>query len=307
MTSFPHKPLDTRQLQCFVRTAERLNFNRAAEDLGISQSALSQHIMSLEKQVGLHLLERNKRNVELTDVGRIFLAEAYQVVRQAERARTIAEMAANGSLGHLRLAYAGSVLPTGIVTTSVHRFRELNPDVSVAFEEENFETQLRDLTSGWLDIGFVRLPFLEADIPLTCVQLFEEPLFVALRSDHKLAHLTRIDVGELRHEKIATSYTNRNAGISWQFLEACRAKGFEPTYSGQVRYYLTIMGMVDAGYGVAITPQSATGFQFSNILYKPLDGIAPSTVAMVYRTDDLSAVGRNFVDTVTAGRQVLEL
>src|ERR671933_1107038 len=97
--------MELRHLRYFVTVGTELHFARAAQRLFISQPALSQQIRSLEGELGLQLLERNRRGVQLTPEGEAFLVEAKAVVQQADRAAEVARALAEGSTGHLRLSY----------------------------------------------------------------------------------------------------------------------------------------------------------------------------------------------------------
>src|SRR5207237_10388818 len=119
-----HRRMELRHLRYFVTVAAELHFARAAERLFISQPALSQQIRSLEAELGLKLLERNRRGVRLTPEGVTFLAEAAAVVQQAERAADVARGLAEGATGRLRMSYLRTMfsgLPALIVSAYQRR------------------------------------------------------------------------------------------------------------------------------------------------------------------------------------------
>src|SRR5436190_23247824 len=101
--------MELRHLRYFVTVAAELHFGRAARRLFISQPALSQQIRGLEAELGLQLLERNRRGVRLTPEGAAFLAEATAVVRQADRAAEVARALAQGATGQLRMGYVRAI------------------------------------------------------------------------------------------------------------------------------------------------------------------------------------------------------
>jgi DNA-binding transcriptional LysR family regulator len=88
--------MELRHLKCLAVLAEELHFSRAAERLGIAQSALTQHIQTLEREFGVRLFQRTKRSVRLTDPGRLILDEALRTLHQAERTQLIAGQAGRG-------------------------------------------------------------------------------------------------------------------------------------------------------------------------------------------------------------------
>ena len=101
----PDPSFELRQLRTFAAVAERRSFTRAADDLHIAQQAVSQQIKALERSLGVTLLRRNSRRVELTAEGAVFLAECRRVLGAADRAARRVKAAAQGEAGTLRLAY----------------------------------------------------------------------------------------------------------------------------------------------------------------------------------------------------------
>src|ERR1039458_2327328 len=95
--------VELRQLRYFIAVAEALSFTRAGQKLRIAQPALSRQIRQLEEEIGVQLLLRDRRRVELTDAGRVFLNEARAVVDQASRALDIVHRAARGGYGTVRI------------------------------------------------------------------------------------------------------------------------------------------------------------------------------------------------------------
>src|SRR4051812_6413703 len=101
--------MELRHLHYFIAVAEELHFGRAAARLGMAQPPLSQQIRKLEEELGVLLLQRTKRSVQLTDAGRAFLKEAVKTVEAATQAITSAQSAARGKRGVLTLGFIGTV------------------------------------------------------------------------------------------------------------------------------------------------------------------------------------------------------
>ena len=117
--------MELRHLRYFVTVASELHFGRAAARLFISQPALSQQIRGLEGELGLKLLERNRRGVRLTPEGAAFLAEAKAVIQHADRAADVARALAEGATGHLRMAHLRAMFsgpPELVVREYARRF-----------------------------------------------------------------------------------------------------------------------------------------------------------------------------------------
>jgi DNA-binding transcriptional LysR family regulator len=118
--------VELRHLRSFVAVAEELHFARAAQRLFVSQPALSQQIRGLEAELGLRLLERDRRGVRLTPEGAAFLAEARAFVRQADQVATVVRALAEGAAGHLRLSDVLTV-PSGLPERIVREHRRRYP------------------------------------------------------------------------------------------------------------------------------------------------------------------------------------
>jgi DNA-binding transcriptional LysR family regulator len=110
--------VELRHLRYFVAVAEDLSFRGAADRLRIAQPALTHQIQALERILGVRLLNRTKRSVELTEAGSLFLEEARMTLRQAERARLVGERAGRGELGSIEVDPLGGTTGTGFLVGS---------------------------------------------------------------------------------------------------------------------------------------------------------------------------------------------
>src|SRR5439155_27046540 len=160
------KGMELRHLRYFVAVASELHFARAAQRLFISQPTLSQQIRSLEAELGLKLLERDRRGVRLTSEGAAFLAEARAVVQQADHATAVARALAEGSTGHLRLSYVVTV-PGGLPERVVREYERRFPGVELTSDSGTTASNVERLRSGELDVAFVLTP-IESAADLGC-------------------------------------------------------------------------------------------------------------------------------------------
>jgi DNA-binding transcriptional LysR family regulator len=154
--------MELRHLRYFVTVATELHYTRAAQRLFISQPALSQQLRGLEDELGLKLLERNRRGVRLTPEGEAFLVEAKAVVQQADRAVEVARALAEGATGHLRLSYV-LTMPGGLPERIVREYQRRFPGVEVSADSGSTAQNVGRLRSGELDVAFVHTPFENAD------------------------------------------------------------------------------------------------------------------------------------------------
>jgi DNA-binding transcriptional LysR family regulator len=187
--------VELRHLRYFVAVATELHFGRAAERLLISQPALSQQIRTLEGELGLHLLDRNRRGVQLTPEGEAFLAEAKAVVQQADRALDVVRALAEGATGHLRLSYVRTI-PGGLPEAIVREYQRRYPGVVIAPDSGSTGQNVERLSRGDLDVAFVHPPF-ETDVALTSFEIATEALVVAIPSAHPLTKRRRLRCQDL--------------------------------------------------------------------------------------------------------------
>jgi DNA-binding transcriptional LysR family regulator len=182
--------VELRDLRYFVAVADELHFGRAAQRLFISQPALSQQIRRLEAELGLTLLERNRRGVRLTAEGTAFLVEATATVLQADRALEVARTLAEGSSGQLRLSHLRT-MPRGLPERIVSEYQRRYPGVELIPESGSTEQNVVRLRDGLLDLAFVLAPLEDAP-ELECVEITAEPFVVAMPSGHPLSRRRRL-------------------------------------------------------------------------------------------------------------------
>src|SRR5690242_11134118 len=145
--------MELRHLRYFVGVAHHLNFSEASRRLHVAQPAISQTILDLENELGVKLLLRNSRSVELTAAGNAFFTEAQGVVLRADGARMAAQRASRGEIGCLRIGFlpcaAGPFIPALIKS-----YRKQFPNVEIELHDMNTEQQLKAFEDGKIDIGF---------------------------------------------------------------------------------------------------------------------------------------------------------
>jgi DNA-binding transcriptional LysR family regulator len=179
--------LELRQLRYFLTLAQELHFGRAAEREHIAQPAFSQQIMRLEQELGVQLLDRTSRRVQLTEPGRLFVDLARTLLDQANDAIALVRQAGHGREGRLRLAYANGS-DRGVPAAVVDRFRAEHPLVELTLSTQYDEESRVQLRAGEIDAAFFWMPIGDFD-DLACCRVVTEPLVVALGQHHPLATL----------------------------------------------------------------------------------------------------------------------
>lgn len=259
--------MDLRHLRYFIAVAEELHFTKAAKRLHISQPPLSRQIRELEEELGVTLLHRSRRHIELSDAGRVFLDKARQILRIADSAVTETRRAQRGEVGKLAVGFFEQTAYT-LLPPVLRAFQERFPAVEVELRWFPVVEQAEALRRGDIDIAFVR-PVGDLD-GLSKELLLKEPFVLAVPGNHALARQDMVSVRECARERII-HYTQSlapdyHAGIT----RACAVAGFVPQSPLEVGQVYTALGLVSSGAGVAFVPSSVQRLRFDNLVYKPL-------------------------------------
>jgi DNA-binding transcriptional LysR family regulator len=247
--------MELRHLRYFLAVAEELNFSRAALRLHIAQPPLSQQIRQLEDELGLQLLERGSRPLRLTEAGRHFQTEALAVLAKLDEAVAGTRRIGRGEVGWIGIGYVGSAMNL-LLPPVLRRFHAEHPGVEVLLYETLPHEQPAALLDRRIHVGFIRPGF---DHPeLVEESLYDEPICVALPSDHRWANRTGIAIAELVDEPVVLYGGRLSRGVDSSFiLSLFRAGGVEPKVAVQAQYAESALGLVAAGMGVAL---AAAGF-----------------------------------------------
>jgi DNA-binding transcriptional LysR family regulator len=244
--------VEFKQLRSFVGVARTLNFSRAAQELHLSQPALSAQIMALEEDLGVLLLERNRRMVRLTRAGESLLADAEMLLEDASAAKTRALRIASGDVGHLRIAFVASATPE-LVPKIALAFRVKYPHVTLELKNLPTVLQVEALESHSIDIGFVRLPLTAPR--LSIIPIHSEPLALVISKSHPLARRKQLTVAHVAGEPFV-AYGQRWAPEFYQsWTGICRSAGFTPVVIQETAEMDAALALVAAGMGVAILPE----------------------------------------------------
>ncbi|PVX71110.1 DNA-binding transcriptional regulator HcaR [Paraburkholderia unamae] len=273
--------MELRHLRYFIAVADELSFTRAAQRLHTAQPSLSQQIRNLEDEVGTPLFERTRRKVELTEAGKVFLAEARLVVAQADRAVARARQVGQG-----RATVTIGFVPAAeirVFPVILPRLRLRYPDVNVELRSLPTAEQEEALLRGDIDVAFMRRPVvspaLRSEVVLT------EPLVVVLPSGHPLARQQRIAPAQLSGEPFISTHPQFSGQVHSVVEAYCEAHGIERKVAQVATNILLNLNLVGMGLGYALLPAYVSSLTSSAICTRPLEGEPP--------TIDLLMVARN--------------
>lgn len=301
---------DFRQLRYFIAVAEELSFTRAAQRLHLSQPPLSQQIQALEQDLGVRLLERDKRNVTLTAPGRLFLDQARQILAMADEARSQVAEAAAGFSGHLKLAYTVSVSFHPALPQTLLRLGQNAPNVRVWLSEMYSEPQFSAIRNGQIDVGFVRdVPTHEDDARVLRIDVIDrEPLVLALPSGHRLAGRQCVELSEVAGDPFVVQPRELAATLYDRLVRLAAKAGFHPVIRQHAQQINGLLALVAAGIGMALVPASMQVVKLAGVSYVPLgDPDAYLLLAVASQVDSTSPVVQQFLETVNQAKAALGL
>ena len=243
---------DLQQLQAFVAVAERGSFRAAAELINLSAPALSRRIDKLENILGARLFNRTTRAVELTSMGRVFLERARAALDDLEFAILgISDIAASSS-GRVTVACVPSAA-IHFLPSVLGSFTEDYPLIRVRVIDEAADQVLASVVSGESDFG---ISFLGRQVPgVDFEPIHSDPFVLAMRREHRLAGRGSLAWSDLGDERLMTAA--RSSGNRQLLDDAMSRAGVDPVYRLEVSHMATLLGMVEAGLGVAAVPRLA--------------------------------------------------
>lgn len=247
--------MEIRQLHYFISVAEHKSFTKAANELFVVQSAVSQQIASLEEKLGIQLFNRNKRFVELTEAGKVFFYEAVRLLEHAESAITKAQRAQAGLIGTLKIGFLAAPV-RNFLPILINRFSKRYPEVEVSLHHLTMKELKRKMDTNDLDIVF-SVSFgqnLLNQNQLEIHSLYSTSTCVYMRHDHPLVEKNSIKISDLRHEPFIMR--DREEAPQWNdyVIDLCMKEDFYPKIVTQTRRIEAVMMLVDAGLGVAVFP-----------------------------------------------------
>lgn len=215
--------MELRQLRYFVMLAEELHFGRAAQRHHIGQSALSQQLRLLERELGVRLLDRSTHHVELTCGGKVFLAEARKILSQVERAATLA-----------RSETEKPVMRVGVLDASyesipliLNEVQERHPNLKIHQVRASLSQQYQWLIDGRLDVGFGRAFLTPPEIASKVFRMDRMGLLVS--TQHPFAEMESVPVSMLANEQLMLIDEDQAPELNQLIMELCRSVDVVPT------------------------------------------------------------------------------
>ncbi len=290
--------MNLRALQYLVKLAELRHFSKAADACFVSQPTLSTQIMKLEEELGVALVERIPRKVQLTPVGEEIAQRARHVLRDIEQIKMTARRSRDPETGLLRLGLFPTLAPY-LLPHIVPALRKRFPELKLQLAEEKTEHLLEQLDNGGLDAAMLALP-IHAD-GLEVEVLFEEPFMLAVPATHPLADQRDIRLADLEGEELLLLEDGHC--LRDQALEVCALAGARERVDFHATSMETLRQMVAADVGITLMPVLAVKPPIpatANLLIRPFASPPPSrTIALIWRrSSPLGSLMHSLADSV---------
>jgi DNA-binding transcriptional LysR family regulator len=257
--------VELRQLRYFVTLAEELHFGRAAAREHIVQSALSQQLQRLERELGVRLLERTTHHVGLTSAGAAFLVEARQILAHIDRAAQVARSAA-GSSPSLRVGIIDASYDS--MPQILHEVQARSPDLVIHQVELSVPEQYQQLLDGRLDVGIGRAALAPSGVASHMFR--QDPLGVLVPDGHSFTSLDGVPVATLAQEPLLLAEDAQAPEFNQFVVEMCRSAGFTPAvYEGTVESIRAAADLVAAGRCLYCVPASCIS-ALPGTIWRPL-------------------------------------
>lgn len=294
--------MELRHLRYFSAVAQHLNYSEASRRLHVAQPAISQTILDLEAELGVKLLFRTKRSVQLTAAGTTFLRETEDILRRAGEAARLAQRAARGEVGSLGIGFFGAA-SSPILPSLVQTYRRKFPDVELHLYEMNPDQQLAAFDDGRIQIGFSRpLP------PDRCIEFEEETVYldhlaIALPETHPLAKQKVVRLKSLAGEPFVQFHRQGAPGLFDKVINTCSRAGFSPRIINEPNFMATVMTLVESGLGVSLIPRCVRSLNRIHVAIRPISPkSARIPLCVNWRKSETSPIVAAFLDNLRAAK-----
>ncbi len=269
--------MEIDQLRYFLRIADLQNYTPTAEDLGVSQPALSRSIQRLEDELGQPVFERQGRSLSLTDAGTLLQGRAHQILSLIDD--TKAEICDDGQSGRVRVGAIPTIAPY-FLPEILRRFSTEFPEASLIVQENTTDNLLKSCAQGEIDLAILALP-----VPAKYVEveeLFKEELLLVLPPGHKLTKQDEIRLADV--EPFPFVLLDEAHCLSDNIVSFCRRRSFQPVAVERTSQLAMVQELVSLSHGISMIPAMARKIDHSDRrVYRSFSGRKPTrTIAAVW-------------------------
>lgn len=243
---------DLHDLKAFVAAAEIKSFKKAADLINISQPAFSRRIEKLESALGVRLIDRDTRNMELTSIGRDFAKKAKQLLEGLDEALLGIQGLGVGRTGEITIACVPSAVYY-FLPQVLRKYHESFPQIRIKIHDASANEVLSIVANGEADFGVNFVGGDESNIEFNTI--FEESFVVACRKDHELSKKTKVSWEDLTQYDFMS--VSKSSGNRMLIDLALAGKSRAPKIIYEAQHVTTLLGLVEVGMGIAVVPSLA--------------------------------------------------
>jgi LysR family transcriptional regulator, benzoate and cis,cis-muconate-responsive activator of ben and cat genes len=277
--------MDLKQLRYFSAVCEAKSFVHAAERINMAQPPLSRSIQNLEHEIGVTLIDRSVRPLELTEAGRFLYEQGQRLLQRAEEIKHATRALGKTKRQFFNIGFVGSTL-YGFLPSIIRRFKADFPEVEVGLSEMITLQQQEALLARRIDVGFGRLELGEhPDIERRTI--LNEPLVLAVPREHRLRNASTVWLEQVAKEPFILYPSKPRPSFADQVLDLFSRHKLKPNVVIEANEIQTALGLVAADIGVTLVPQSVSRLRLGDVVFLSLaDSEILSPVIMGFRRDN---------------------
>ena len=274
--------VDLRKMRYFVAVAETLSFQKAAAQLHMTPPPLITQISDLEAEMGVDLLDRAGRVMQLTDAGRTFLGEARATIQRADQAVTVTKLVARGHAGRLRIGY-NALATVRAFPQLVREFRASRPNVEISLHYLRTHEQLLALAHGDLEVGFL-CSSSQLD-EYAVYEVSRDPLMALVPESHCLAGMDEVSIEALSDVPIVVYSRTLDPDLFRRIRREFEHGKAVMNVIEECDTYLAVMSFAALNNACCLVPASLAPLKPMTLVAKPLAplGCICSPLALVTR------------------------
>ena len=279
--------MELRHLRYFNAVCEAKSFVHAAERINMAQPPLSRAIQDLEHEIGVTLIDRTVRPLELTEAGRFLFEQGQRLLQRAEEIKQSTRALGKTKRQFFNIGFVGSTL-YGLLPTIIRRFKTDFPDVEVGLSEMITLQQQEALLLQRIDVGFGRLELGEHPA-IERRMISNEPLVLAVPKDHRLRDASTVWLEQVAQEPFILYPSKPRPSFADQVLKLFGQHKLKPHVVMEANEIQTALGLVAANIGVTLVPESVSRLRLGDVAFLALaDSEIMSPVIMGFRRDNQS-------------------
>lgn len=282
--------MSIHRLPVFIAAARNLNFTKAAEELCISQTAISQQIKQLEQELGFELFIRSKRGVQLTPAGEAFYRHCEKISIQYNNAIALAEKIASGQETDLRIGYVGAY-ELWSIADQVREYHKKFPKAEISFSLGSNSSVIKDLVLGKLDLAVLCSFGVDLSPGLVGKVTSTEPCMLMISAEHPLAQQKIINARDLKGIPIVVNRAQDNQSSASQIAGMYFNMGVGNNKRIYADDFYSLTLIIRSGLGISIVPRSMTKWGLNGVVLRRIHGFHAKARTVIIYSDGCQTPG----------------